>query len=174
MEKKHSSQVFPRFTSRVLCIFFMFVSKIAFGQASGDSLIYNRTMGEQTTSGIATGMHIGQYPMLELGYYKHTIFEFPMTVGGAYTIESYFLNDVTFAPKVNYWFNVLGMNVGFNIPWYFDLHGNNSLKIRPELGFGYNHFKINYSVNLSLTNKEMQNIGTHFLSLNYYIPLKTH
>ena len=46
------------------------------------------------------------------------------------------------------------------------------MRIRPEIGFGYDNFKINYSANIALTNKNMEHIGTHFLSLNYYIRLK--
>ena len=97
------------------------------------------------TEGIATGLHVNQYPMLEVGYFKHTVFQFPMTFWGSYTVESYFIDDFVIAPKVNYWVNILGINTGFSIPWYFDIAGKNSLKIRPEVGFGYKSFKVNYS-----------------------------
>ena len=128
-------------------------------------------MAEVTTIGIATGIHISQYPMIEIGYFKHTTFEFPMTFGGSYTIESYFLKDFILAPKVNYWMNISFINIGTSLLWYVDFNGESSLKIRPEIGFGYKNFKINYSKNISMTNKEMEYIGTHFVSLNYFIGL---
>jgi len=131
-----------------------------------------REMAEVTTSGLSTGIHINKYPMVELGYFKHTTYEFPMTFGSSYTIESNFIDDLIIAPKINYWMNILFINAGFSIPWYFNFDGQNSLKIRPEIGFGYKEFKINYSANLSITNKQMEHIGVHFISLNYYIGLK--
>ena len=131
-----------------------------------------REMAELETTGIATGVHIGNFPMVELGYFRHLTFEFPMTFGESYTIESYFINDFVFAPKVNFWMNFLFINAGLSVPWYFDLHGDHSLKIRPEIGFGYKNFKINYSANISIYNRDMENVGKHFLSLNYYIRLK--
>ena len=78
------------------------------------------------------------------------------------------------APKVNYWMNISYINAGFSVPWYLDFKGNNSLKIRPEIGFGYYNFKINYAINLSITHKDMEYIGKHFISVNYYIGLKDH
>ena len=142
----------------------------SFGQ--NDSIKNKATLGEMaelTTFGISTGIHINKYPMFELGYFKHITFEFPMTFGSSYTIESYFINDLIIAPKINYWMNILFINIGFSVPWYFNLNKKNSLKIRPEIGFGYKDFKINYSANISITNKQMEYIGVHFISLNYYI-----
>ena len=131
-----------------------------------------REMADLTTYGIATGIHINKFPMLEIGYFKHTIYEFPMTFGGSYTVESYFNKNFTIAPKINYWMNIMFINVGFSVPWYFNVNGQNSLKIRPEIGIGYKSFKINYSANISLTNKDMDYIGVHFFALNYYVRLK--
>jgi len=148
-------------------------TNLVFGQnstANTDGEV--REMAELTTIGIATGIHLNKYPMIEVGYFRHIIFEFPMTLGESYTVETYFLEDIIIAPKINYWFNILFINTGFSIPWYINFNGENSLKIRPEIGFGYKNFKINYSANISLTNKYMENIGKHFISLNYYIGLK--
>ena len=131
-----------------------------------------REMAEVTTVGIATGLHINKYPMIEVGYFKHTTFEFPMTFGGSYTVETYFIEDLIIAPKLNYWVNVLFINAGISVPWYFNFQGENSVKIRPEIGFGFKNFKINYAINVSLTNKNMAYIGKNFLSLNYYFGLK--
>ncbi len=157
-------------------IFFELLSILSlsqcFGQQTEDSLTIKEMAPSLKTLGIATGIHINRYPMIELGYFQHTTFEFPMTFGGSYTLESYFLNDVIVAPKVNYWMNFLFLNTGLSIPWYFDFNGQNSLKIRPEIGFGFKNFKINYSTNISITNKNMKNIGNHFLSINYYIKVK--
>ena len=145
----------------------------SFGQTDSlENQEKNRVMAELTTLGIASGLHISKFPMLEIGYFKHTIFEFPMTWGSSYTIESYFSDDFVIAPKINYWINILFVNIGFSVPWYFNFYGYNSLKIRPEIGLGYKNFKINYSTNISLTNKDMKSIGSHFISLNYYIGLK--
>jgi hypothetical protein len=40
--------------------------------------------------------------MVELGYFKHTTFEFPISFGSSYTIVSYFIDDLIIAPKINY------------------------------------------------------------------------
>ncbi len=137
-----------------------------------DSTYEVRTLEELTTQGIATGIHLNKYPMLELGYYKHTIFEFPMTLGNAYTVEASFVDNFVIAPKANYWMNVYFINAGISVPFYMDFKGNTSLKLRPEIGIGYNNFKLNYSINLSVTNKDMESVGKHFISLNYYIRLR--
>jgi hypothetical protein len=150
---------------------FVFFHLTAYGQYP-DSADVPRTLEELTTSGIATGIHLNRYPMLELGYYRHTIFEYPMTLGGSYTVESYFIDKIVIAPKVNYWFNIAFINAGFSVPWYIDFEGNNSLRVRPELGFGYNNFKINYAMNISLTNKDMEYVGKHFISVNHYIRIR--
>jgi len=127
---------------------------------------------EINRSGIATGVHINKYPMVEVGYFNYTTYDFPITYGWSSTVETYFIEDLIIAPKLNFWRSILFVNIGASIPWYFNFNGQNSLKIRPEIGFGYDHFKINYSRNISITNKEMEKIGTHFISLNYYIGLK--
>ena len=160
-----------------LTIYILTLSIVMTNQLYGQTDTLNideemREMAEVTTLGLATGLHINKYPMIEVGYFRHTTFEFPMTFGGSYTIETYFFEDLIIAPKINYWMNILFINAGFSIPWYFDFNGENSLKIRPEIGFGYKNFKLNYSANISLTNRNMKNIGTHFITLNYYIGLK--
>jgi len=157
---------------KIICLVFLLFFRFLYTNAQSDSLTHDNTMWQGTYHGLATGVHVSQYPMLELGYSRHTLYEFPMTFGGSYTVESYFLNDFIFAPKVNYWCNIMGINAGFSVPWYFDLNGENSLRIRPEIGFGYDNFKVCYSANIALTNKNMEDVGTHFLSLNYYIRLK--
>ncbi|MCP4522237.1 MAG: hypothetical protein GY827_11195 [Cytophagales bacterium] len=121
--------------------------------------------------GIATGVHLNKHPMIELGYSKYSYGQVS-SYGSSYTLENYFINDLIIAPKANYWANLFGVNVGFSVPWYFNFHGDNSIKFRPEIGIGYAAFKINYSANISITNRDMKNIGTHFLSINYYIRLK--
>jgi hypothetical protein len=156
-----------------LVIGLILIASQLFSQSdSSNTYEEERVMASATVRGIATGLHVNKYPALELGYFMYTKYEAPISLGASYTVESYFLNELILAPKVNYWLNYMFVNAGLSVPMYFNMTGQNSLKIRPEIGFGYGAFKINYAANISITNKNMSNVGTHFLSLNYYLMLK--
>lgn len=125
-------------------------------------------------SGLMLGAHVGRFPTLEIGYGKYISDnnnKIPFSSGYSISVENYFFDTYTAAPKIAYWNNALFINYGASLPWYFDFKGENSLKVRPEVGFGYQSFKVNFSYNISIYNKDMDNISKAMLSLNYLLPL---
>ncbi|MCP4520678.1 MAG: hypothetical protein GY827_03115 [Cytophagales bacterium] len=121
--------------------------------------------------GIATAIHGNIYPMVELGYFQYKTHGGILAAQGTnFTMESYFIKEPIFAPKFTLWYQILFYNFGISVPYYFNLTGEQSLRIRPEIGFGLFRFKLNYSANIAITNRNMPHVGSHYLSLVYYIP----
>jgi hypothetical protein len=152
-------------------LFILFISSYGFAQTE-DLILYEDKLIK--CSGLMLGAHIARYPTLEIGYGKYTSdnnSKIPFSSGYSISVENYFVDTYTAAPKIAYWNNVLFLNFGVSVPWYFDFKGESSLKVRPEIGFGYQSFKVNFSYNISIYNKEMDNISKAMLSVNYLLPL---
>jgi hypothetical protein len=97
-----------------------------------------------------------------------------MPFGGGYSlsVENYFLNnDYLMAPKAAFWANFIALNVGASLPWYTNLEGKNCLKLRPELGLGYQNWRGTVAYNLPVYNNGLRSIPDMMLSLNYIVPL---
>lgn len=135
-----------------------------------DPLNYNYE-GDVVT-GAMLGLHGNIYPMIELGYFRYKAPEaFVYAQGMNMSVEAYFIKEPILAPKLSFWYHVFIYNLGVSIPYYFNMNGESSLRIRPEIGFGIFRFKATYSANIAITNKDMDHVGSHFLSLIYYIPV---
>jgi hypothetical protein len=69
-------------------------------------------------------------------------------------------------PKIGCWGGggAAGMAMGLNMIWYTDFD-NSSLRFRPEIGMGFDRFKVVYGYNIALTNSSFQGINTHNASV---------
>ncbi|QHI38359.1 hypothetical protein IMCC3317_37510 [Kordia antarctica] len=122
--------------------------------------------------GIILGVHGARETMFEIGYFyydwiEQTSGKIPAIGGLGYSIsiENYINHNYIIAPKTAIWVNLLYFNVGMSFPWYFDMEKNNSFRVRPEIGFGSGDFKLTYAVNMAITNKDMNNISKHMVSV---------
>lgn len=126
--------------------------------------------------GIIFGAHLSRFPTLEIGYSKYFHLpdnsKIPVSGGYAISIENYFLNNYIMAPKVSYWTSVICINFGASVPWYTDLNGRSSLKLRPELGIGDKKWRINMAYNLPVYNHKLKSITDFMISFNYIVPFK--
>jgi hypothetical protein len=127
-------------------------------------------------NGMILGAHLSKFPTLEIGYSKYFYSpentKMPFAGGYAISIENYFGKDYIMTPKVSFWANFLFLNFGASVPWYTDLNGKNSLKIRPEIGIGDKNWRANFAYNIPIyNNNNLNHITQIMLSLNYIIPL---
>ena len=83
-------------------------------------------------------------------------------------------SDFIWGLKVGFWMGggAAGMNLGANLINYTNFT-ENSIRFRPEIGVGFNHFRIVYGYNLALTNKNFEGINRHNFGLNIILNLKT-
>ena len=77
------------------------------------------------------------------------------------------------APKIDIWLTgfafCIGGNIGLNGIVYFK-EKKASFAIRPEAGFGFYKFRINYGYNFFINTKP-DDFGHHAISLSYYITI---
>ncbi|MFL9845039.1 hypothetical protein [Flavobacterium rhizosphaerae] len=73
--------------------------------------------------------------------------------------------------KLGGWIGGGGGNLGLNIINYTDWH-QNSLCIRPEVGFGYDIIRFVYGYNIAFTNKGLSGVNTYNFSVNLTLNLK--
>lgn len=125
--------------------------------------------------GIVLGIHGARETMFEIGYFnsKKENAGYGYGIKG-YTIstEHYINRNYIIAPKIAGFSNLWGINIGIGSVWYFDMKKNNSLRLRPEIGYGSDHFKLTYGFNMAITNKDMPNVSKHMLSFVYFLNFK--
>jgi hypothetical protein len=94
---------------------------------------------------------------------------------------SYFLsseieldNDLIVGPKLGGWFGggVGAFALGLNTIVYTDFE-EASWRLRPEVGFGLDVFKIVYGYNFALTNKTFEGINDHNFSIIFLLRLRS-
>ena len=169
---------------RVLCSTFIFILMCQFGMAQLAPEEDNENLGligyakqNPPLRGIILGIHGARETMFEIGYFNYHWTEdsvaqkIPIIGGMGYSVstEHYINHNYIIAPKAAIWANALYFNMGMSVPWYFDMEKNNSLRIRPEIGFGSGDFKLTYAFNIAITNKDMRNVSKHMVSAIYFL-----
>lgn len=91
----------------------------------------------------------------------------------ALTSEISFINRLVIGPKLGIWLGggSAGMNMGFNLIYYTNF-SEATLRFRPEIGMGFNRFRIVYGYNLLVVNRNSDFINKHNFGLNFLIDLK--
>ncbi len=82
-------------------------------------------------------------------------------------------DELVIGPKIGAWMGggVAGMALGFNIIYYTDLE-ESSLRIRPEIGLGFDRWKVVYGYNIAITNKNFEGINTNNIGLAFMFGVK--
>lgn len=118
-------------------IILLFVALSALGFSYAQSETKSHLLQQD---GILIGTYISDFPTVEVGYsryfYSPENTKMPFAGGYGISVENYFLKDYIMPPKFSVWTNVIGLNFGGLLPWYTNLEGNNSLKVRSEMGVG--------------------------------------
>ncbi len=83
---------------------------------------------------------------------------------------SEYAGSFIFAPKASYWMNAdkEGWAFGATTIYYTDFD-TGSLKLRPEIGFGFGNMKLVYGYNIPLVNRNFSAIGGHCINFVFYI-----
>lgn len=89
------------------------------------------------------------------------------------TTEFNFNRDLVIGPKVGIWLGggSAGMNMGLNLIYYSNFN-ESTLRWRPEIGFGFDSFRVVYGYNFLITNKNADFINKHNFCLNVILNLK--
>ncbi|WP_028978209.1 hypothetical protein [Sporocytophaga myxococcoides] len=97
----------------------------------------------------------------------------PITRVLALTSEFKFTDKFIYAPKAGVWLGggASGMNLGINLIYYSDSE-KGTLRCRPEIGLGFDAFRVVYGYNIAITQKNFQNVNKHNFCLNFLINLK--
>jgi hypothetical protein len=122
--------------------------------------------------GVVLGIHGARETMFEIGYFNYQSENAGYGDGGkGYSIstEHYINNNYIIAPKIAGFSNIWGINLGTAVVWYFDMEKNNSLRLRPEIGYGSGRFKLTYGINIAITHKDMRNVSKHMVSAIYFL-----
>lgn len=128
-------------------------------------------------NGLMTGVHISNRPAVEIGCGRLSVSDVhskigPITSGYCVSVENYFIPQYIMAPKISFFANGI-INFGANIIWHTDLEGGSALKFRPEIGFGFEGFRMNFGLNVPVY-KHLLSTGLPdgMLSVNYCVPLR--
>lgn len=125
---------------------------------------------------ILIGYNQWNYGFAEIGLAKNQY----GTVGVHPSAWAYFLSSeikvddkLMIGPKLGAWIGggAAGMALGISMIYYTDLN-EGTLRLRPEIGIGFDRFKMVYGYNILLANKDFEGINRHVVSLAYLIGVK--
>ena len=124
---------------------------------------------------IITGFQSGTYSFAEIGigYKRDSFYGHHMATAILGISNELKLNkDFVWGLKVGAWSGGgAGTNVGLNLVNYTDFQ-NNSIRFRPEVGFGFGYFRMIYGYNFAITNKDFQGINEHLFGINIMLDIK--
>lgn len=124
---------------------------------------------------LRTGIGYNNYVFTELGLsVNQFITGSPHSFSSSFSVSSeiYFAERTIIAPKAGIWLGVFPLVFGFYVVDYTDFH-QQSLALRPEMGFGFYRFAITYGYNAKLQTTSFEKISKNCLSLSYSFKLKT-
>lgn len=166
----------------LLTIYILFQSILCFSQTEDttDYSAYRDSIWQQyyleKKVSIITGYQLQQNQFLELGIaIKDHGVNGPHSFTTIYGIsnELKFISGGEFiwGLKTGIWAGD-GYNMGLNLINYTDFE-ESTLRLRPEIGMGWNFFRLVYGYNSALTNSEFKGINKHNLAINFTIGIKT-
>lgn len=164
----------------IIGIYFFFSSS-GFSQSDTNYEVDSIRMGNfmEKHFSLVTGYHIHRNQFLELGVgvkNNGVVGTHPVTsifgISNEFKIND-IRNDFIWGFKGGIWLGggVAGMNLGINLINYTDFI-DNTLRFRPEIGFGFDHFRMVYGYNLPIINRDFTGINKHNFSLNIIFDLK--
>lgn len=154
------------------CLLFSFIMLALVADAQEtDSIPYRRT--EYKSIQLVTGVTFGRTRFVEIGVAKNTSGvsgHHPYSSTVFASTEMKFGDKFILGPKIGAWAGggCGGMAMGLNKIYYTDFD-NGTLMFRPEIGFGFSHFKFVYGYNLRLTKNKVPgldySVGSLFLGI---------
>jgi hypothetical protein len=118
-------------------------------------------------------LNVGKYTTGELGIGINQFGQVgPRLSGVCYYLGSEIKigNDFLLGPKIGVHF-IGGLAFGFSLIYFTNLDSG-SLVFRPDIGIGYQKFKMAYGYNAKISNTHFQGISTHLFTIIYLFRLK--
>jgi hypothetical protein len=125
---------------------------------------------------ILTGISFGKNTFFDIGVSKNTntvVGHHPFSSAYFASTELKFGDRFIIGPKIGVWAagGVGGIAMGLNMIYYTDFD-NGSLVFRPEIGFGFENFKLVYGYNAILTKHNLDGLNRNLVSISYCFKLK--
>ncbi len=126
--------------------------------------------------GLLTGVTFGKNTFFDIGVSKNSntvVGHHPFSSAYFASTELKFGDKFILGPKIGAWAagGVSGMALGLNMIYYTDFD-NASLVFRPEIGFGFQRFKIVYGYNAILTRHKLEEVNRNLGSVIYCFRIK--
>ena len=156
----------------IFIVFFSIVLGKSYSQTSDTS----KAKSFEKNLCLLTGINYGKQVFIDLGISvnSHGTAGYH-SVETAYYLASefHFTDKPIIGPKIGAWISggASAIVVGLNIIYYTDFD-ESSLVFRPEIGFGFDKFKITYGYNAKLTNTSFDRIPQSIIGLTYCFKLK--
>jgi hypothetical protein len=125
---------------------------------------------------LLTGVTFGKNIFFDIGVSKNSktvVGHHPFSSAYFASTELKFGDKFIIGPKIGAWAagGVGGISMGLNMIYYTDFH-NGSLTFRPEIGIGFQNFKLVYGYNAILTRDKLDGINRNLGSVVYCFKLK--
>lgn len=122
-------------------------------------------------TGYQTGSSNSNFVEIGLGI-KREIWNHHPTHGVLrFSNELLFVNNFVWGAKVGANFGTGMMDIGINLVNYTNFE-ENSIRFRPEFGLGFGKFRLYYGYNVSITNKDFEDINEHLIGVNILLDIK--
>ncbi len=162
--------------SRILLLFHLLSAALAsFAQDIGAEQDRTRfRLPTQRSTDILAGGNAGHYVFLELGVAKRwdrVVGHHPSTQVVFLSAEGRIGPEMVFAPKIGAWAGggAAGMCMGINALYYMNASGSSAC-LRPEIGIGFEEFKVVYGYNILAA--DIPQVNRHMLALAVLFPVK--
>lgn len=154
-----------------LCLFLILVFSKSFSQQKDTSVYY--AIDQTKELSLLVGANVGKYVNAEIGLGINRFGRVgPHPSGVCY----YFANEIKtgdkflLGPKIGIHFSG-GMAFGFSLIYYTDFDSS-TVVFRPDIGIGFQRFKMAYGYNFKISNKHLSEISTHLFTVIYLFRLK--
>jgi hypothetical protein len=126
--------------------------------------------------GLLTGVTFGKNTFFDIGISMNSntvVGHHPFSSAYFASTELKFSDKFIIGPKIGAWVagGVGGIATGLNMIYYTDFD-NGSLVFRPEVGFGFQSFKLVYGYNAILTKHKLDGVNRSLGSIVYCFKLK--
>jgi hypothetical protein len=126
--------------------------------------------------GLLTGVTFGKNTFFDIGISKNNntvVGHHPFSSAYYASTEFKFGDKFIIGPKIGAWASggVGGIAMGLNMIYYTDFD-NASLVFRPEIGYGFQNFKVVYGYNAILTKHKLDGVNRNLGSVIYCFRLK--
>jgi hypothetical protein len=153
--------------NKIQLLFILTVASYSLQAQLKDTSNYNEITVDRALRLLA-GYSVGTYSYAEIGFAKTGIAETRHPTGFAtfITTELKLGGKFVIGPKIGFWSSNGIMGIGMNMIYYTDFN-NHNVVFRPEVGVGFDRFKIVYGYNANLSRNRLERINRNLFGVVY-------